>query len=177
MTNKNNDITEYIITSLEKNHYKDKFTCGIDALDQYLKIQASQDTKKNVSVTYVLTSHDSDEIIGYYTLSSMSIHSGELPIEVTKKLPKYPALPGILLGRLAIHSNYHGKKIGSYLLVDALKRSFIVSQQIGIVAVIVDAKNESAETFYKNFGFISFPDNRRRLFLPPSSVKKLFKEN
>src|SRR3989338_1620800 len=78
---------------------------NIEALDHYLKMQASQDIKKNVAVTYILTSPDSEQILGYYTLSSIGIFSGELPEILVKKLPRYPILPGVLLGRLAVDKN------------------------------------------------------------------------
>lgn len=173
MTNKEIDFSKYVITSLERKHNKTEFGCGVDALDQYLKTQASQDIKKNVAVTYVLTSQDSELIMGYYTLSSIGIFPGELPEDLVRRLPRYPILPGVLLGRLARDKKYRGQDIGLYLLMDALKRSLAVAAQIGIVAVIVDAKDEKAVAFYKDYGFIAFPENERRLFLPLSTIKKL----
>ncbi len=172
MTDENNS-SKYIIEPLDKKHKKSEFECGIEALDQYLKTQASQDIKKNVAVTYVLTPENSEEVLGYYTISSIGIFTGELPDEIVRKLPRYPVLPGILLGRLARDKKSRGSGVGSYLLMDALKRSVSVSNQIGIVAVIVDAKNNEAVAFYKEFGFIEFPDNNRRLFLPLSIIKQL----
>lgn len=94
-------------------------------------------------------------------------------LKVVRKLPRYPILPGILLGRLAVDENYQGKKIGLFLLMDALKRSLTVSSQIDIVAVIVDAKNNKAASFYKHYGFVELPENNRRLFLPLSTIKQL----
>jgi len=173
MTDEKEQASKFVITSLEKKHDKEKFQCGIEALDNYLKIQASQDAKKNAAVTYVLTTESSEQVFGYYTLSSMGIFPGELPDELIKKLPRYPMLPGILLGRLAVDASGQGKKIGVYLLLDALKRSLSVSDQIGIVAIIVDAKNENAAMFYKKYGFIELPGNPFRLFLPLNTVRKL----
>src|SRR5579864_1380169 len=95
----------YVIAHLEKNHNKNIFSCGIEALDQYLKTQASQDIKKNVAVTYALTTQNSEQILGYYTLSSIGILPGDLPAQLVKKLPRYPVLPGVLLGRLAVDKN------------------------------------------------------------------------
>ncbi|HSW93511.1 MAG TPA: GNAT family N-acetyltransferase [Gammaproteobacteria bacterium] len=163
----------YVISSLEKKHDKNKFKCGIDSLDQYLKTQAGQDIKKNVAVTYVLTTPHSTEILGYYTLSSLGIFPGELPDNLIKKLPRYPVLPGILIGRLAVDQNSQKKSIGSYLLIDAMKRSISVSNQIGVVAIVVDAKNDKAIGFYTHFGFTKLPENSRRLFLSLDTVKKL----
>lgn len=171
MTAENNK--KYIIAPLEKKHDKSEFNCGVDALNQYLKTQASQDVKKNVAVTYVLTTQTSEKILGYYTLSSMGIFPGELPDELIRRLPRYPVLPGILLGRLAVDDSCQGKGVGLYILIDALKRSLMVSNQIGIVAVIVDAKNEKSVTFYEHFGFIKLPENSHRLFLPISTIQKL----
>jgi GNAT superfamily N-acetyltransferase len=173
MTDAKDLSPKYIITHLEKSHGKEKFKCGIDALDNYLKNQASQDIKKNVSVTYVLTTEKSDQVVGYYTLSSMGIFPGELPDELSRRLPRYPVLPGILLGRLAVDKNHQGKNIGVYLLLDALKRSLSVSHQIGSVAVIVDAVNDDAVDFYKKYEFIELPDNPHRLFLPLATIRKL----
>lgn len=173
MSNENKNIPKYVITRLEKKHNKDEFNCGIDILNDYLKIQARQDMKKNVAVSYVLTMSDSNCVLGYYTLSAIGIIPGELPKEIIKKLPRYPTLPGILIGRLARDKTFLGKEIGHYLLIDALKRSLNISTQLGSVAVIVDAKNEKAVKFYKNFGFFNFPDNHQRLFLPIDTIKKL----
>jgi GNAT superfamily N-acetyltransferase len=173
MREKQEITTKYIISSLEKKHNKQAFECGVDALNLYIKHQASQDIKKNVAVTYVLTEESSDRILGYYTLSSIGIFPGELSSEFIRKLPRYPILPGVLLGRLAVDENFQGKKIGVNLLLDALKRSLQISYQIGIVAVVVEAKNETAVAFYKKHGFLQLPENDHRLFLPVSTIKQL----
>jgi predicted GNAT family N-acyltransferase len=164
---------KYVIEHLDRKHYKANFDCGIDALNDYLKIQAGQDMKKNVAVSYVLTEIDSSCVLGYYTLSSIGITAGELPEIIIKKLPRYPVLPGILIGRLARDIESRGRDIGQCLLIDALKRSLDISNQLGSVAVIVDAKNEKSVAFYKSFSFLEFPDNDRRLFLPMGTIKKL----
>src|SRR3990167_10281266 len=163
----------YIISRLDKKHIKDTFDCGVDALNHYLKVQASQDMKKSVSVTHVLTTADQHQVLGYYTLSYIGISPGELPESVIKKLPRYPTLPGILIGRLARDIQFRGKELGQYLLVDALKRSFDISTQLGSVAVVVDVKNKKASEFYQSFGFLTLPDNGRRLFLPMQTIKKM----
>lgn len=174
MTEENKEGCKYKIEPLDKKHIKTEFKCGIDALDQYLKTQAGHDIKKNVAVTHVLTVKDLEKILGFYSLSSIGIFPGDLPDDVVRKLPRYPILPGVLIGRLAVDEVCRGQGLGLYLLMDALKRSLTVSVQIGIVAVIVDAKNENAISFYKQYGFIELPDNNHRLFLPLSTIKQLY---
>jgi predicted GNAT family N-acyltransferase len=162
----------YVITKLNKQK-KDNFNCGSIALDNYIKFQASQDMKKNVAMTYAATLMNGADIIGYYTLSSISIDASALPDETIKKLPKYPLLPGILLGRLAIDTAHQGKGIGVLLLIDALASSLNISDQIGINAVIVNAKDKSAANFYIHYGFIKFPSNNLKLFMPINTIKSL----
>jgi hypothetical protein len=163
----------YEIGKLNTNHNKRSFCCGSAVLDNYLKTQAKQDIKKNVSISYALTFIHSMDIIGYYTLASISIDVRDLAEEFTRKLPKYPMLPGILIGRLAIDLTHQGKKLGSFLLIDAFKRSLLISDQIGINVVVVDAKDDKAAKFYQRYEFIEFPSNKLKLFLPINTVRAL----
>jgi hypothetical protein len=60
--------------------------------------------------------------------------------------------------------------LGRHLLEDAFRRSLAISQQIGAFAVVVSAKDDAARDFYRKYGFISFGDNERQLFLPISTI-------
>jgi ribosomal protein S18 acetylase RimI-like enzyme len=164
---------QYIIEHLDNKHEKSSFSCGIGSLDSYLQTQAKQDTKKNVAVTYVATKNNDKMILGYYTLSSIGIFPDNIPEDLIKKLPRYPTLPGVLIGRLAVDKSHQQNKIGTFLLVDALKRSLEISRQMGIVAIIVHAINENAAKFYKKYGFIEFVNDHLHLFLPISTIEKL----
>lgn len=165
--------TQYCITVLEKAHDKISFSCGNEALDTYLKKQASQEIKKNISVTYVITEENCRKILGYYSIASNSFDADGLPIELLKKLPKYPRLPAIIIGRLAVHQHHKKAGLGTHLVVHALQKSLAISQQIGATAVIVDAKDTQAIQFYKKLGFCAFEDNQHKLFIPIDTVKKL----
>lgn len=161
---------------LGKHHDRAAFDCGIEALNRYIREQAGQDSKKKIAATFVLAGDAPTAIVGYYTLSSTSVNVGELPEAVAKKLPRYPLMPATLIGRLAVDSCYHGKGCGELLLVDALKRSLISTRQIGSVAVVVDAKDDAAKTFYQHFQFITLVNCSHRLFLPMAAVEGLFGE-
>ena len=124
--------------------------------------QISQDAKRHIAAPFVLL--DDNQIIGFYTLSASAVNIGDLPVELIKKLPKYPLIPVALLGRLAIDKKYQGQGLGDFLLMDALKCSLQLSIQIGIMAVVVDAINESACCFYQQYGFKIL--THQRLFLP-----------
>ena len=91
----------YLIEPLGKKHNRAAFCCGVDQLDKYFQKQAGQDARKRIAAPFVLVEKSSGFVAGYYTLSSTSIQIGELPIEITKKLPKYPQLPATLLARIS----------------------------------------------------------------------------
>lgn len=154
-------------------HDRAAFSCGTEALDNYIKKQASQDARKNAAVIYVATP-DGKTILGYYTLSQYSIQLDEIPPEIAKQFAKYPALPATLLGRLARHTSTKGQGVGELLLLDALYRALTMSEQIASAAVVTDAKDQKAVDFYKKYGFIELPKTERRLFLPMASVSTLF---
>lgn len=158
----------YTIEKLDHIHKKNTFSCGIASLDNYLHHQAGQDKKRQLSVTYLLYDHENNAIVGYYSLSSTSIESTDLPPAMTKKLPRYPLLPATLLGRLAVDHHYQHKGFGEILLIDALKRVSQLSESIASFAVIVEAINEKANHFYQKYGFL--PLKLNKLFLPMASL-------
>jgi predicted GNAT family N-acyltransferase len=147
----------------------------VEALDRYLKEQASQDARKRVAMPYVLVSAD-NRIAGYYTLSSDNIRVDDIPAELVKQLnlPRYPVIGATLIGRLARDLAFRGQGIGDLLLADALKRALGMSKNIASAAVVVDAKDEKAHCFYREFGFIAFPETVNRLFMPMETIEKLF---
>jgi predicted GNAT family N-acyltransferase len=153
------------------------FSCGIEPLDRYLKQQASQDAKRRAAVAYVLVSED-NRIAGYYTLSSDSMRADDLPEGLVKRLnlPRYPVMGATLIGRLARDLSFKGHGVGELLLTDALKVSLAMSRKIASVGVIVDAKDERAHHFYREFGFIAFPESVKRLFMLMGTIEKLYPE-
>lgn len=158
---------------LGKHHDRKSFSCGVEELDRYFYQQAGQDQRRGVAVPYVFTAIATGVLVGYYTLSALSIVSANLPAELAAKLPRYDVLPAILLGRLAVDRRYSRQGIGKLLLLDALDRSLTVSRDVGALAVVVQARDDAASAFYVHHGFLPFEDHKSRLFIPMSTVAKL----
>jgi len=158
-----------------KKHDRTGFSCEHEALNSYIKRQASQDIRKHVAAVFVLTP-DGKTIAGYYTLSQYAVDSTSVPDEAMRKrgLPKYKELPATLLGRLARSMVFKGQGIGELLLMAALKQALDHSHRIASMAVLVDAKDDPARTFYKKYGFLELPDHPNRLFLPMKTVEQMF---
>lgn len=155
-------------------HLRKEFSCGEDVLDVYLKHYATQDQKRRVAAVFVLPD-DNRTVKGYYSLSSTNISSIDLPEKLLRKLPKHPHQPATLLGRLAVDRRNQKQGIGEILLLDALRRSYILSEQIGSIAVVVDALNRNASEFYQQYGFIPLSD-QSKLFMPMKTLSQLFKQ-
>jgi len=150
-------------------HRRDQFACESPELTGFLRTRARKEAKSRTSACFVLVPvADPGQIAGYYTLSATSIKLENLPVALTRKLPRYPRLPATLLGRLARTLAFKGQGIGDLLMVDALKRSYENSSVIGSVAVVVDPKDEPAAKFYGAFGFQ--PLDRHKMFLPMKAV-------
>lgn len=164
----------YRVEALGQQHDRSGFSCGNEPLDHYLRAQVGQDARKRVAAPFVLCEGERDTVLGYYTLSAISVDIGEWPENVARKLPRYPIVPATLLGRLAIDRRFQGQGAGEYLLMDALHRSLRASRQVASLAVIVDAKDERAVAFYRRYEFLPFVDQPTRLFLPMSVIEKLF---
>lgn len=163
-----------MIELLDKKHNRNDFDCGKELLNNYLKNQAGQDLKRKLSVCFVLSDTETNNIQGYYTLSNNSIPLTHFPEHIQKKLPKsYLSIPTTLLGRLAIDKKYQGKGIGKILLIDALKKSYEILQEIGSFAVVVDPIDKEAAIFYEKYDFIKLPDSGK-LFIATKTRKELF---
>jgi len=166
----------FAIEPLGEKHNRAAFSCGVEALDSYLHQQAGQDARKRAAVPFVATP-GGQTIAGYYTLSQYAIGLDAIPEDIAKKLPKYPMVPATLLGRLAVSSEFRGQGLEETLLMDALYRCLVSSRQIASAGVLVDAKDDSAATFYRNCGFLALPKVEKRLFLPMGTMEQLFQKD
>lgn len=175
------------IEPLDGHHDRVAFTCGVAALDDYLRRQAGQDQLRKFSACHVAVDAAVDPavdgaaptgtptaVLGYYTLSTYGIRPGELPADITRRLPRYPVMPAALLGRLAVASRHHSTGLGEHLLIDALHRLLRLSKDIAIHVVVVDALDSAAADFYASYGFQHFAGEPLRLFKPLASVASGF---
>lgn len=158
------------IEALAKHHARAGFTCGADALDRYLRQQARQDADKHVAAPFVLVEPPGVEVLGCYTLSASTIDVADIAADLARKLPRYPQLPVTLIGRLAVHARLKGQRAGALLLMDALHRSLSHSAAIAAMAVMVDAKDDAAASFYRHFDFQPLQRDARRMYLPMKMV-------
>jgi len=157
------------IESLEK-HDRTIFDCGVEPLNDYFLTRVRQDIRRHVTKCYVAVDNETEQIAGYYTLAAGAVVLNDLPEQIVKRLPRYPSVPIVRIGRLAVDWRYQGRKLGSALLADALKRS--IDSEIAAFAAVVDAKDADAVAFYEHHGFMILPSSDKTLFLPLSDALK-----
>lgn len=159
--------------ALQDSHDTAGFTCGVAALDQWLRSVARQHISKGISRTFCAMDADAPkQILGYYSLTVSEIDTDKLPKDVARKLPR--RAPLVLIGRLATALTMCGQGLGSMLVIDALRRIVEVSNNVGVTLIMVDAKDDQAASFYQHFGFVPLPDAPLRLVLPVATAKQLF---
>jgi len=151
-------------------HDRSVFHCGDEALDRYLKTQATQDVRRRMANCFVAIEAAAGRIAAFYTLSAASIPMVDLPQEETKRLPRYPTLPAVRIGRLAVDRAFHGRGLGAALLADAAHRA--TQSEIAAFMLLVDAKNDQAVAFYRHHGFRPLLSQPRMLYLPLATVQK-----
>ena len=162
--------SRFRLVSLNKSHDRLSFDCGEEALNRYFQTQATQDSRRRIANCFVAIDSVLGNIAGYYTLSSASIPTLDLPEDVTSRLPRYPSIPAVRIGRLAVDKRFQGHGLGKALLADAAIKT--ISATPASFALIVDAKNEQAVEFYQHHGFRPLSNMQNILFLPLATAEK-----
>jgi len=158
-------MTGFASEPLAPRHDRSGFSCGVPALDDYLRNRATRDVRRYSAAVFVLLpDNQPTRIAGFYSLSAFSVELDSLPADATKKLARYPLVPAILIGRLARCSAFPG--LGGALLMDAITRCVRQAGGIGASLIVVEAKDEKARDFYERHGFLRLPGTPKRLVLP-----------
>ena len=145
----------------------DDFDCNISSLNDWLRKRANKNQENGASRTFVICS--GNRVVGFYAIASGAVDRTSTPKAISRNMPQ--PIPVIVLGRLAVDRSFQNQRLGSFLLKDAILRAELVSQSIGVRAIVVHAINAEAKSFYEQYGFIESPFGRMTLFLPISRTR------
>ncbi|WP_066452609.1 GNAT family N-acetyltransferase [Castellaniella caeni] len=149
-------------------HDRAGFSCGVAALDDYLRRRAGQHQRDGIATTHVLVDDTAPaRILGYCSLSAAQLHLHEMLEPDGGRLPAYP-VPAIRVGRLAVSQARQGKGYGQLLLGHAVNLAVAVRQTMGVRVLIVDAKDAKVAAFYESFSFRRTASAVLTLYLPVS---------
>lgn len=151
---------------IAKRHDRAHFDCGDADLNLYLHRYARQNHESGGAKCFVAVPSDAPaRILGFYILSPASIEYGRTPALARKGLGRYE-VPVFRLGRLAVDKTVHGRGLGGALLLRAVDRCIRVAQDVGGVALLIDAKNDRAARWYESYGALAMDDAPLSLVLP-----------
>jgi GNAT superfamily N-acetyltransferase len=156
--------------ALGDNRDRATFCCGDEALDRYFQTQATQDIRRRIANCFVVVEVATGQVAAYYTLSAASIPLVDLPTDETKRLPRYPTLPAVRIGRLAVDQRFQRRGLGELMLMNAVHRT--MQDAAAAFALLVDAKNDRAAAFYARYGFRPVAGKPGTLFLPLATAQK-----
>jgi GNAT superfamily N-acetyltransferase len=138
---------------LTEHHQVDSFSCGVDAMNVWLKQRAIKNQVNGASRVFVAC--EQSRVIAYYALALGAVNIEQAAGRFRRNMPD--PIPVIVLGRLAVDQAFQGKGIGRTLIRDAGYRIMQAADVIGIRGVIAHAISESAKEFYEQVGFSSSP--------------------
>ncbi len=162
------------IEKLRRDHAVDTFDCGQGGLNRFLVRFAFQAQLAGGSQTYLALNEDA--VVGYHTLVFGDVRFEDAPERLTKGMARHP-IPLMILARLAVSSQWQGKGLGSGLLKDAMLRTVAAADIAGLRALAVHAKDDTARSFYRHFGFIESPSDPMHLFILIKDVRTLLSAN
>jgi GNAT superfamily N-acetyltransferase len=142
-------------------HRLEGFDCGKPALNDWLLRHARQAQGSGSAKTFVVADGD-DRVAGYFNLTVGQVDTLEAPERIRKG--QYP-VPVVILARLAVSREHHGRGIGVGMLQDAIRRTLVIAEQAGVRAILTHPIDEDAARFYNRFGFIASPLREQQLLL------------
>lgn len=160
---------------LARRHDRAGFDCGVPALNEYLQRYARQNHESGGAKTFVAVPADSSSgLLGYYTVSPGAIEFAKVPDGAKKRLGR-DEVPVFRLGRLAVALAAQGRGLGGELLLAAGQRALAVAEEVGGVALAIDAKDDQAAQWYERFGALRLLDDPLRLVLPLATIASVLK--
>ncbi|MGA8540325.1 MAG: GNAT family N-acetyltransferase [Terriglobales bacterium] len=155
---------------LRADHDLSLFECGGPALDDWVRRRALQNQESGASRTYVVCA--GQRMIAYYALAVGAVAHAEVTGRVRRNMPD--PIPVVIIGRLAVHKGFQGRKIGPGLLRDAVLRTLQAAEIAGIRAILVHAISERARQFYEEWGFTPSPMDPMTLMITVAEAAKAF---
>jgi predicted GNAT family N-acyltransferase len=159
------------VEPLKLHHEVDRFKCGRDQLDRWLRAYAGQSQRRDTSRTFVVCRRKETGVVGYYTLVASQVEQHEATGKVQRGTSKHFPIPACLIARLAIDQPEQGAGLGRSLLLDALQRIDLASRSVAMRAVLVHALDEEAAAFYAHFGFRPASAEPLTLMVPLEAVR------
>lgn len=178
-------LTEDTVLDIENwnpgQHHHDVFDCGVERLNNFLKLSAKKQQKDNMTRVYVAVESGQMEILGYHAINVGTMNVAELA-KPPRGTPNHGEIPVLFLGQVAVDQKAQGLGVGSLLMQHVFEKTCVIADEAGCHAILLDVMSDGdAEAFmrrkgwYQRFGFQSFASNEARMFMTLKQVRRLVK--
>lgn len=160
-------------------HDRGAFSCGVEAVDNFLRKTANKLARADNLRVYAMTDA-AGALLGFYALNAHAIDYAQLPPRFARSRPGHGAIPAAFIAMIGVDARHQGHGYGGDLLFDALSRIAHAAEAIGIAVVILDVLDDGdpqrvarRKALYESYGFQAFASQPLRLFLPMATVRQL----
>ncbi len=158
-------------------HDRAGFSCGVERLDNFLKLNAKKQQKDDMTRVYVVVEDGETEILGYHAINLGMMDASEL-IKRPRGAPDHGELPILFLGQVAVSEVAQGDGLGSILMHHVFEKAVAIAEEVGCFAIVLDVMSDGDEVaytkrmdWYEKFGFQSFASNPSRMFMTMKQVR------
>ncbi|RYG91172.1 GNAT family N-acetyltransferase [Loktanella sp. IMCC34160] len=170
------DLTSTKIEPIQSKSCVARFACGEREIDRWAQEKAWKFQERGRARVFTAKLSGSSSSAGFYSLSFSTENNSKLAKSEDRDAWKNGA-PLIYIDYLAVQRPYQGKKLGTLLMMDALKRAHIVWQHVAFYGVALRSLNDRTTQLYEKYGFGKAPDEdvHPLMILPIWTVNDLFK--
>lgn len=109
-------------------------------------------------------------MIGYYAIASSKELRVSLPsAKLGRGMPD--EIPFFLIARLAVDVSVQGRRLGSNLVADAIRRCLAAAEIVGARGIVAHAIDDEAVAFYLKHGFVRSPLGERAMLMPIETAR------
>jgi ribosomal protein S18 acetylase RimI-like enzyme len=161
-------------------HDRAEFGSGVISIDNFLKLTAKKQQHADMVRVRVMTEETSNRVLGFYVLNAHSIDAGDLPDEIGRKAPRHRHVPAAYISMIGVDLAKQGEGLGFILLANALRQILKASELVATAVVVLDILDDGdviaigkRKKYYRRFGFLEFPGQKSRMFLPMALARKI----
>jgi GNAT superfamily N-acetyltransferase len=145
----------------------DLFRCGKQEIDDRVRKRARKLHEENKTKIYCAREGDNGTILGFYDLSLTS--------RVETSDNNQDVAPFVYINYLAVLRSCQGQRLGTLLLLSALRRAHFVAVNVAVYGVALRSLNERTTNFYERQGFGRRDEGRHPfMVLPVWTLYELF---
>jgi ribosomal protein S18 acetylase RimI-like enzyme len=168
----------YDLKSLQIRHIDSRecvkgFGCGVAEIDKWVREKCWKFHQRHRARTFCAFGAGATSALGFYTLSFASEHAKK--IMEGRDQERYSAtavVPLIYLDYIAVLQSMQCNGVGTMLLMNAIERSYYVSNNVPIFGLALRSLNEATSKLYQKYGFVPKESGSHPLMVLPILVDR-----